>query len=509
MKHLHLAIISSFTALLMLLSVSACNKRKGGSDSLGNGDYPDALSKIFINKCAQSCHNAENAKYSADLNMATWDALFDGGFGGAVVIPGDPKYSTLLQYINTHDSSIVQGNPLMPLNEPPLSQEEYQIVKQWILDGAPDKDGKLPFSENAESRQKIYITQQGTDLLAVIDAKRQVVMKYLRIGADANQIESAHCFRADKQGRYGYLCFLAGNEVQKVDLQTDEIVGRCQLNSPNSQWNVLSVSDDGQRLIVTDLTAGFLAFINTADMSLTSKPLYGGNFRSMHGVAALPSFDTFFITNQYGNVIYRVTPGKSPAYKIIPLNSSPQVFVSQPGITPDPHEVILSPDNSKLFVTCQNTNEVRVIDVNTLQLIKVLNVGATPKELAISLYRPSPGAAVLPYVFVSCQEDPNSSPRSKGSVYVFNYETLNFVAKLDENMYQPHGVSVDDERGLLYVASINSDANGPAPHHPSVTGGRNGYYSVYDINTMKLAPATRYEVTEFPYSSDTRFKKSR
>ncbi|MFM7729348.1 MAG: hypothetical protein ACKO7B_21800, partial [Flavobacteriales bacterium] len=73
---------------------------------------------------------------------------------------------------------------------------------------------------------------------------------------------------------------------------------------------------------------------------------------------------------------------------------------------------------------------------------------------------------------------------------------------------QPHGIAVDDDHELVYVANLNIDSNGPAPHHVSDCGGRNGYVTCINQQTLQLVtiPATsgppytfKLEVLRAPY----------
>jgi hypothetical protein len=56
------------------------------------------------------------------------------------------------------------------------------------------------------------------------------------------------------------------------------------------------------------------------------------------------------------------------------------------------------------------------------------------------------------------------------------------------------------------VYSRNVNPSGPAPHHSSSCAGRNGYYQVFDLNTLNLKTNKRFETIVDPYSADTRFK---
>src|SRR5690606_13702283 len=127
-------------------------------------------------KCATSgCHNAQSFANAGGLRLDSWEHLFNGGNNGAVAIPYNVENSSLLYFLNTDSSFGPIAVPTMPLHQPALSQEEYLAVRDWVAGGAPDKNGNIPFADNPDTRQKIYLTQQGCDLLAVIDGEKKVV----------------------------------------------------------------------------------------------------------------------------------------------------------------------------------------------------------------------------------------------------------------------------------------------------------------------------------------------
>jgi DNA-binding beta-propeller fold protein YncE len=226
---------------------------------------------------------------------------------------------------------------------------------------------------------------------------------------------------------------------------------------------------------------------------------FSGIFTQPHGLAATRNFDTLYITSQYGNVIYRYVLN-SFDLEPITINEGPETFSSATG-TPDPHEILMTPDYSKMFITCQNNKEVKVMNMATEQIIATIPVGAVPKEIAISKKR---GLA-----FITCMEDPENlySGKSRGSVYVIDINTLQKVGNpIYGDFYQPHGIVVDEQNDLIYIASTNTNPDGPAPHHSSSCNGRNGWYSIYDLNTLQPFNNIRYETTPDPYGADVRFK---
>lgn len=466
--------------------------------------YPLEVANIIIKNCATAgCHNEASYSGAGGLRLDDWQYLFDGGNNGAVAVPYSPEYSSLLYFINPGSYDDISVQPTMPYNMPPLSREEYDIIKKWIADGAPDKNGNIPFGSNAATRQKAYLTQQGCDLVGVIDADKKVIMRYIKTGEEAGNIESPHYVQTDKQGRYAYVCFTSGKLIQKIDMQTDKVVGQldiaaafAQFGLPNNgrSFNILQVSDDGSKLIASQLTSnGAIIIVNTANMSLIANI---HTLASPHGIAPNKTFDTFYVTGQLGNVVYKVIQGAG--VQQISITEDLPKNAPYPG-SPDPHEIIMSPDYSKYFLTCENTNEVRVMDRLGDSLLKVIPVGKKPQEVAIS--------TTQPYLFVTCLEDISQlSSLFRGSVYVINYNTLEIVKRIDGTFFQPHGIAVDDMNGTFYIASRNVTSDGPAPHHVSNCGGRNGYYQVYDLNTLAPVNGRRYEVTPDPYSINMRFK---
>jgi hypothetical protein len=57
-----------------------------------------------------------------------------------------------------------------------------------------------------------------------------------------------------------------------------------------------------------------------------------------------------------------------------------------------------------------------------------------------------------------------------------------------------------DDEGYVVVSSRNLDIAGPAPHHVSNCGGRNGFLKLIDLNTLEFIASYRVEVSVDPYS---------
>ena len=480
--------------LVASATISSCKHPVDDFTPVPSGTYPAEIGNIMVNRCATSgCHNILSYQNAGGLLLDAWSHLFDGGNNGSVIVPFSSANSPLLYFINTHEELGPVAVPTMPLNAPPLTQEEYLLIKNWVDKGAPDKDGIIPFSSNAATRQKIYATMQGCDQIAVIDAEKKVVMRYIPVGA-TSLTESPHAIRVDENGNYAYVSFTAGEYIQKIDTKTDTVVASLRVGT--GSWNILHVSDDGTKIMLTNFNAisgqPTLVIIDAINMTIIDQLFIPSNEMSNpHGVASLPGFDVFFITRQIGNIVYKIKLSTGSIKAVSIDKNAPSTIPSH-----DPHEILMTPDYSKYFLTCQGSDEVRIMDVTADTLLKVINVGKVPQEIALSKTKP--------YMFVTCIDDATSVPGAKGSVYAINYNTYE-ITRIEGPFYQPHGITVDDQNGAFYVFSRNVATSGPPPHHSSSCSGRNGFYNAYDLNTFQRLPK-RYEVLVDPYSADTRFK---
>jgi YVTN family beta-propeller protein len=470
------------------------------------GNYPPEIGKILVTKCAEGCHDAAHYKDNNGLLMDTWDHLFDGANNGAVVVPYSPEYSSMMYFINTDSSRGIVLHPTMPYNlnppynRPPLSEEEYNTIRNWITNGAPDKFGNIPFANNASTRQKVYTTMQGCGLVGVIDVERDVIMRYIKVRG-ATDDYSPHALRVSPDGQYAYVCFASnGKNIVKINTTSDQVENRMPIGNGQTKWNAFYVTDAGDKVAVTNLESGTNGVIYVYDLNTSELLFERSNLHFPHGIVSNKQGDVFYVTGQAGNVVYKIF-NEGDDTTMISLDGLPPAFPSleAPGY-PKPHEIAMTPDQAKLITTCEGSNEVKFIDVQTEQVVRTISVGTKPKEMAFSTSKP--------YVYITCEEaEGYVNPTFKGSVWIINYNTMNVVGHMEGKFSQPHGIAIDDRNGKIYVASRNANPNGPAPHHISdCGGGRNGFFQAYDINTLQPV-SVRHETTPDPYGSDIRFKK--
>ncbi len=487
----------SFVLCLVSVLYTGC-ERELDIDLSGSG-YPKEVGKLLLTKCAVSgCHNTASKDGAAGLDLSSWENLMAGDRNGAVCIPYATDYSTLLLFTNTYADLGVSVGPTMPIGKPPLTREEYLLLRDWVASGAPNAAGKVKFADNP-NRPKYYITNQGCDVVAVFDAETGLQMRYVQVGAEAT-IESPHNVKVSPDGEYWYVAFSSGKYLERYKTSDNSFAGRILLGANEAQalgsWNTMAISPDGTTAFVVDWNFnGRTAVIDLANMNWMLTYSGSSLLVQPHGSAVSSNNNTLLLTCNLGNYLYKVdvTDPTSPSFDKIIIDGSS--FPSNTSAQ-NAHEVIFTPDGSKVFATCQGTNDVRVLDWPSGTLSATLPVGVYPQEVAISTTRP--------YLFVTCTEDTATYPGRRGSVYIINYETNTVLGSVNTG-FQPHGVCVDEARGLVLVAHRNIDSDGPAPHHSTSCSGRNGYVTFIDMNTLQLVPNSKIEVSVDPYSAVMRF----
>lgn len=461
---------------------SGCMNEKGTPDYQ---NYPDNVGKIVFTKCATAgCHNDKSKGAAGGLSMESWDKLFEGGSGSACVIPYRSDYSTICYYTNTFSDLGVTLSPTMPYNKDALSREDVLIIKNWVDAGAPSRDGFVKFSDNP-ARKKFYVTNQGCDVVTVVDQATLLPMRYINVG-NSSSTESPHNIKVSPDGQFWYVVSTGGNSLQKYRTSDDSFVGEAIIGLKN--WNTLTISNDGNTAYAVDWSAiGDIAQVNTNTFSVT----HNIGFSSPHGSCLNPAGDTLYITEQSSsNKIYKIPTSDFSSF------TEANLFTTTPPSFLNAHDVMFSPDGTEYFVTCQGTSEVRIFQTGTDQmLVPPISVGGLPSEISVS--------ATHNYLFVTCEEDTLSFPGKRGSIAVIDISSNSLIATIYSG-HQPHGLAVDDAKNVVYIANRNKTSGGPAPHHSNICGGNNGYVTFIDMSTLTLLKSgnadKKIELSVDPYS---------
>jgi mono/diheme cytochrome c family protein len=117
---------------LMAASVIAQEKEQSNTgstaqavDAAGREFFESHIRPIIVGHCYQ-CHSGQSIKLRADLRLDSRVGLLKGGEGGAVIVPGEPDQSRLIQAIRWTDPDFQ-----MPPKEK-LSTEQIEKIEQWV-----------------------------------------------------------------------------------------------------------------------------------------------------------------------------------------------------------------------------------------------------------------------------------------------------------------------------------------------------------------------------------------
>lgn len=478
---------------IITLIFSTCTKDKGELDYTSNG-YPKEVEKIIINKCATSgCHNDISYMAAGGLNLSSWEKLFDGANNKNIpVIPYRTDLSFLLPFINTYSDLGSQLSPTMPVGKPPLSREEVITIRDWIASGAPNANDYVKFSDNP-NRSKIYVSNQGCDLVAVFDAKTKSLMRYVNVG-NSGAIEVPHSVVVSPDGQFWYADFVGIPYFQKHRCSDDTKVG--ELNLVDVGWHTMSISGDSKYAFAIHWDGnGKVALIDLTDFSVVQIYQGSGLFIYPHGSALNQNGSIGYVTASSGNFIYKINMADPNNPDITEVVLQPGDISSSSNDQFKPHQIGFSPDYSNYFVSCETTNEVRVFNSSNDSLIAIIPTCKIPEEMSFS--------TTTPYLFVTSFKDTSTFSPNTGCVTIINYQTKTFVKNIYTG-FQPHQLRVDDADGYVFVANRNISMSGPAPHHVSSCTGRNGYATAIDLNTLELVPNFKVELSVDPYSVSIR-----
>ena len=127
---------------VMLLPLVAADNHAGDTPV----SYHSQIVPILKRSC-QGCHHPGDP--NGGLIVTTYTDLKQGGMAGdATIVPGKPDDSLIIELISGDE-------PAMPQNMEPLSAEEVELFRRWILEGAND-DTPAEVDDMAEGNYPVY-----------------------------------------------------------------------------------------------------------------------------------------------------------------------------------------------------------------------------------------------------------------------------------------------------------------------------------------------------------------
>lgn len=478
-RRYQLAVVVALVTTLSVALLQSC-KHEFTEPAIAESGYPENVERIIVTKCATAgCHDDQSKEAAAGLSLQTWERMFEGSRSGATVIPYRPDFSTLIYYTNAYDDfGLLHLEPRMPYNADSLSYDEMQVLYDWVLSGAPDKNGLVKFSE--PERKKFYVANQMCDVVTVFDAQTKLASRYVNVGSSPNGIEQARAVCVAPNNEYWAACVGMGQYLQLFSTADNTLVNEIDITAGG--WNNITFSPNSAYAFVADKTNGRIAIV---DLTTNTTEIVGGLFLP-GGLAVNPSGTALYATGEQGNYIYKIPITNPSSFTQVSMNGLPASSDSSLNI----HQIVFSPDGSKYFISCEYSSEVRAVNAANDSLVAVIPVGTLPQTLAVS--------TMLPYLFVSCTEDITTFPGKRGSVYVIDYNSHQVVTTIQPG-HQPYGLAVDDENNRVYVSNRNVKPGGPIPHHAAACAGKNGNITAVDMSTLTIIEDFKAEVSVDPY----------
>jgi DNA-binding beta-propeller fold protein YncE len=488
---------SHAAALACMLLLAACTHELPLEERLARANYPDSIGSLMLSSCATSgCHNASAA--AGGLDLSSWQAALRGSGFGAVVMPYAAQESHLFQHMNTYEELGLRASPVMPPDSsgPPLSREQVLRVADWIGSGALARDGSYYWkAAEQQAGGKVFALCSGSDLMAVFSQDSARIMRFVPVGQREGELESPHYAKVSPDGRFVYLTLIGGNLLEKYRSDTYALEGRLALGSSPS---IILLSPDGSRALVShwnDAAAeAKLSLIETASMTLLDELRADGDFLSYpHGMAATPGFDTLYLGANQGNYISRIRLSSSGFLEEEKLPLDPLGDpIPRPTQDYQPYQLFLSPDGSRLFISCSQKNEVWVMNPRTGALLKRIGVGKFPRLMSYD--------APSGRLFVACRAEENFPQQGsmQGCISVIRLASMEWEQNLYRCGHRPHGIAVDAGRRLLYVSSENTGGADPPHHALSGNALPPGKLNVIDLGSLQVIRARETELAEFP-----------
>jgi len=425
--------------------------------------YHEHIERIFASTCAVAgCHASEaDGGPVRGLSLESWEAIFDGGEDGAVVVPYAPAKSHLIYHVNSDTNTGPVSIPHMPLPGFDLPAGQVQALISWIAGGCRDDHGAVPFSVFPQGR--VLITNQAEDLVAVIDRATNLVARYVRAGVPdvfTRPPEAPHNAVADPARGVYYVNLIGGGKVLKYRIDNNEEIGEVPgILSPTQ----VAVSSTGDTAYVAQFTPGVNAIkiLGTNPLRVIGE-VSAANIDKPHGVEITPDGKELWVTGNLSDNIM-VVDLSDFSTRLVQLNGQPP---GEGGVLL-PYQTVMTPD--RVYVTCQRGDRVVVVDRQTYEVVKSIPVGLNPLIPSIT----PDGLFVLV---------PN---RNSNDVSVIDTRVDSVVRTIADVGPQPHGSAVTPDGRFLYVSCENVTAAVP-PHHPTVGSKNPGFYTLIDLGTWSV-----------------------
>jgi len=269
------------------------------------------------------------------------------------------------------------------------------------------------------SQGRLYIAHMNANQLVVFDTKKREVI------ANLDGFPSVHGVWAVPELSRVYASATGEHQLAVVDMKTLKTIARVgPINYPDG----IAYAPSAKRVFVSDEHGNADAVIDTTTNKLiTTIPLGGGAGNTVCDSGS----GHILVAVHEKNELVAIDPATAKIIARYPL----------PGVE-SPHGIALDAANHLAFIAGEENHKLAVVDLTTMTVQSVHNVGEDPDVLAFD-----PG---LKQLYVSAES---------GNITVFREEGKSLT--LAGKVFLPHGhtVSVDPDTHLVYFPLQNLDGH--------------------------------------------------
>ncbi len=256
-----------------------------------------------------------------------------------------------------------------------IDSASYEVIKTLPLGKRPrgiraSPDRKLiyvalsgsPFAPPGVDESTLPPPDRGADGVGVVDASTLEVVKIIRAGQDPES------FDLSKDGRYLYVSNEDDAKVSVVDLSNDSVVATVGVGG---EPEGVTLTPDGKFVYVTSEEEGTISVIDTAANKAIKKFRVGKRPRS---VVFLADGSRAFVSLENNAAVAVIDANKHALLQLIDLGHKDV----------KPMGLVLSPDNSKLYVSTGRFHKVFVIDTASNKVLDSFEGGERPWGIGLS-----------------------------------------------------------------------------------------------------------------------------
>ncbi|MFI5263830.1 MAG: hypothetical protein ACHQM6_04890 [Candidatus Kapaibacterium sp.] len=424
------------------------------------GNFPGNISAIIGTNClGGNCHTGPSTN-NTEFDLSTWDAMTKGSVYFNEVIPFNAVKSHLFGHVNTNANLAPVILPTMPLARNTLSESDQIAIFNWITQGAKSADGRTPYDNVTK---KIFVVNQEEDMVSVLDAQTQRLIRILTIGT--NDKPSSIVMMPDLKS---FLVSMqaTGGKIAKYDVASYSKLGEFMSNLLPSE---MALTADGSKGYVADNSYygnkfGVFDPVAMKVMKTVSSPL----IVQPTNVVVAPVGNFAYISGFGSDNILRIDTRNDSVMGCIVLGADVQMPVT-PTYTPkyQPKKIFISQDGNTMFVSCQGTSEIVELDLRKDSIVARIPIQYGPWGEAIS----PDGSELWVVNYLSNQ------------VQIISTSTNNTLAVIDSISQYPRAITFTPDGAYAFVACELSA--GGVHHH--VTGGLPpSSYVVINCRTRKV-----------------------